>query len=154
MYTWVFERGNFFYLPLVYQGSFLSLPVSFTCPHCFWAACVVTSRWCCFAWVSDLKNPTLYYFTPLTYSIWFNYHVWILQLFPWDVKLSVKISRLIFTFKDMYIAKFSIILHSDSKPYIGIKTIFLNCALQPLNQRWLPSTHPPEIKILFSFSNC
>ena len=52
-HTCLFERGKFFHLPPFYQDSPLSLPLTFTCPPCFWAAWVVTSLWGCFAWASD-----------------------------------------------------------------------------------------------------
>ena len=38
-------------------------------PPFFGGACIVTSRRCCLAWTSDLKNPTLYYSPSLHHAV-------------------------------------------------------------------------------------
>ena len=48
----VWER-DFFHVPPFYPNSTLSLPLTFYCPFCFETAWVMTSRWCCFAWLLD-----------------------------------------------------------------------------------------------------
>ena len=60
---YVHSRGIWFFLPPFYQGSPLSLPLTFTCPLHLWGAWANTSQGCCLAGISDWKNPTPYFWT-------------------------------------------------------------------------------------------
>ena len=66
----LYLRGNCVFPPPLYQGSPLSLPLTFTCPHHFREAWVNTSRRYCLGGISDYKNPSPYdcwiFFTQLS----------------------------------------------------------------------------------------